>query len=101
MSTEEPRVHTLDNGIIVTITPKYSNMSTLVLSGTWQKFLHIGHARTDDVTVHEAAGPFGFNSYGQLDEDWTTFTCSIFHREIDRDLLRLSTLEMVTPYYES
>jgi hypothetical protein len=98
MSTEEPRVHTLDNGIIVTITDEYSSLPTFVLSGTWQKFLHIGHARTDDVSVHGAAGPFGFNAYGQLDEDWTTFTCSVFRRDVDLDLLRLSTLEMVYPW---
>ena len=95
--SEEPRVHTLDNGIIVTIKPRNSDTSTMVLSGTWQKFLHFHRTRTD-VAVHGAEGPFGFNTWGQLDEDWTTFTCMIHHKNMDRDLSRLSKLEMVKPW---
>ncbi len=105
MSTESttfdvPHVHILENGIVVTIEPKYCNMSTLILFGPWYKFLVIGHTMTDDVTVQGWEGPFGFNHRGELDTDKKTLTCTVFHREIERDLSSLSTLLMIRPDFE-
>ena len=97
MSTKEPRVHKLDNGIIVTIKPLFTNMSTFVLSGTWKQCLHIGHTRTDEWSVHGWEGLYGFRAFGKLSKDYTTFTTSILNKEVERDLRLLARLEIVNP----
>ena len=99
-SNEKPRVYTMDNGIVATIEPKYSNMSTLILSGSWYKFLLIGRTMTEDVMVHDWEGYFGFKHNGKLDTVKKTFTCNVFHSEIEKDLSRLSTLDMINPDFE-
>ena len=105
MSTESqsfnvPHVHVFENGIIATVEPRYSNMCTLILSGPWYKYLTYGHILNDGTKVWGWEGPYGFNHHGNLDKVKKTFTCNLFHTEVEKDLKRLATLRMIKPDFE-
>ncbi len=98
LPSQKQEVHELENGIIVTIEPLYEDMSKLILSGPWYKFLHIQELiRSDNVRVQGYRGPYGFKHEGQLNRRDKTFTCNVFVREIEKDMESLSDLVMVNP----
>lgn len=91
-TVQEQQVHTLENGIIVTLVRESSQLSKLTLSGTWYECMHVGPMiSNDDYQVHGWQGPFGFCHQGQLDRKNKTFTCYVFANRIEKDLESLAT----------